>query len=94
MSGGHDVGLDRRLEAIDPDRTLDLTHGLEQGTLVHDGVHLVVVGHGGLEIVVEPVGRTLADADHRRADLCQGEHERPLVGGEGRFEEDDVHDSA
>ena len=90
--GGHDVGLDRRFEAVDPHRALDLTHGVEQGALVDDRVHLVVVRHGALELVVEPVGRTLADADHGRADLCQGEHERPLVGREGRFEEDDVHD--
>ena len=83
VGGGHDVGLDRGLEAVDPHRALDLAHGVEQGTLVDDGVHLVIVGHRRFELVVEPVDRTLADADHCRSDLVRGRARTP-AGWPGR----------
>jgi hypothetical protein len=87
----HDVGLDGRLESIDPDAVLDRTHGVEQRALVDHRVHLLVVQHRRLQLVIELVDMSLADADHGRAHTRQGEHERSLVGRKRGFEEDDVH---
>ena len=70
---------------------LDAPHGVDQAAFVDDRRHLLVVGQPVADLVVEPVLRSLADADHRGADLMQRAHELALVVGEARFEEDHVH---
>ena len=44
-----------------------------------------------LQLVVEGVPGRFADPDHRGADLGERTDEMPLVGGEERLDEDDVH---
>ena len=44
LRGGHDVGLDRRLQPVDPELVLDPAHGVDQRALVDDGGDLLVVG--------------------------------------------------
>ena len=73
-------------------RVLDPAHGVEQGALVDDGVHLLVVQpwRAFSSSSSQSTGRSPMPIT-RRADLGQGAHELPLVGREGRLEEDDVH---
>ena len=88
---GHDVRLDRRLQPIDPHHPLDDLHGVVQLALVGDRADLLVVRQPALDVVVEPVLGSLADADHRRPRLGEGAGELLLVVGEARLEEDHVH---
>ena len=85
------MGLDRRLQALDLDVLLESAHDLVQATVVDDGRHLLVVAQPAGDVAVEPVLRSLADADDARPDLVQGAHELLLVVREAGLEEDDVH---
>jgi hypothetical protein len=85
------VGLDRRLQPVDPHLVLDPAHGVGEHTGVDHRRDLVVVGHPALELVVEVVDGPFPDPDHAGPDVRQRAHEVPLRGRKGGLDEDDVH---
>ena len=91
VRGRHRVRLDRQLERVDPHLALREAHRLDERTDVGDVRDLLVVEHPAAQVAVEPVGRTLADADHVGAGLRETADEFALVRRKCRLDEDDVH---
>src|SRR6185369_6783822 len=86
-----DVGLDGRLEPVDPAARLAALDRVVERLLVEDRAHALVGVHPTLELGVERLERRLADPGHHRAGLAQRSDELALVLGEGRLDEDHVH---
>ena len=89
---GHHVGLDRRLQPVDLEVLLQPAHDLVQAALVDDGGHLLVVAEPPGDVAVEPVLRSLADADDGGPDVVEGARELLLVVREARLDQHHVHD--
>ena len=89
--GGHHVRFDRRFQAIHPQPSLHSAHNVDEAAFIDDGRHLLVVREPALDVVAEPVGGPLADADHRGTDVVQSAHELLLVVREARLDEENVH---
>ena len=88
---GEDVSLDRGLEPVDGEPRLEPLDPLDDDGLVAYVRHLLVVGEPVPKPLVERVLGALADAGHRRADVMERPGELPLVGGESRLDQNDVH---
>jgi hypothetical protein len=86
----HHVGLDSRLEPVDPAAALEIAHRLDHRLLVHHRTYLLEVGQNMLQIT-QRVGRVLADGAHARTDIGESLQELTLVERERRLDEDDVH---
>ena len=89
---GHHVGLDRGLQPVDLDVLLQPAHDVVQAALVDDGGHLLVVAEPPGDVAVEPVLRSLADADDGGPDVVEGAGELLLVVREARLDQHHVHD--
>ena len=91
MRRGHGVRLDGGLQAVDPEPLLHPANRMRQLVDIRHVADALVVEHPPLEIAVELVEGSLADADHGRAGRGQAAHEFALVGRECRLDEYDVH---
>ena len=91
VRGGQDVGLDRRLEPVDPTHLLAASHGPKQRFFVDYRADLLVVVHVSLEFGIERLDGRFPDAGDARARGGQTANEFALVTGKGRFDKNNVH---